>query len=166
MPVYLISKIMFKNLIKYCGLALIIVLSFPQTTTAQIRAYGVKESDNNCRTIFLVNHSSDSIYYIGKSNLQNTNDCHTYLSIETDLFLVNVTMKKEEDITSYNLLLPKDTITYKLIIPTEHENGSKQLQFFSRKTDKVINSFDEKKLNKKINKLPGRWMVVNITEKI
>ncbi len=130
---------------------------------AQLRAYGGRKTDNNCKTIYLVNPSFDSIYYIGGLDQKNINDCKTFFNDPrkaTKKYVINVS----KDEGAYLLLLPKDTIAYNIIIPAEQDQKSKELFLFSRYSPSVINTNEDKKRNKQIKKLDGRWMYVAVSE--
>ena len=118
--------------------------------TAQLKAYGYKQSDNSCKVIYLVN-PTDSIYYVAGLKQNELSDCQTFnskLQSHTDKLRINVSNNEDE----YLLLLPKDTIAYNVLISREFEQKEKELSVFIR------NEPDEHATDKRSNK-PSRKQI-------
>ena len=140
----------------------LLLFSFNQSR-AQLQAYGGRSTDNNCKIIYLVNPSADSIYYIAGVEQNSLEECLTFSTEQdktSEKYLINVSKYDG----AYLLLLPKDTIAYNIIIPSEQDVQEKELILLSRLSPSVIATNDDKKRNKKIGKLAGRWMRLAITE--
>jgi hypothetical protein len=132
-------------------------------SNAQLLAFGEKSTDHNCKTIYLVNPSSDSIYYIGGVEQSNLKDCMSFFTEQdkrSEKYMINVSKSDG----AYLLLLPKDTIAYKIIIPAEHDLQKKELLLLSRYCPTVISTNEDKKRIKQIKRLKGKWLHVAVTE--
>ena len=95
---------------------------------AQLRAYGGKQTDNNCKTIYLVNPSADSIYYITGVKDIDISRCQTY-ELEPRNALAKCTINISGSGGGYFLLLPKDTLAYNIIMSCSKEATEKHLMF-------------------------------------
>lgn len=135
---------------------------FSLAANAQLAAYTGKSNDNNCKLIYLVNPSSKTIYYIAGMSQNELNDCRTFSIKKSTETTYEINISKNED--AYLLLLPKDTIAYKILMGSENESKNKQLLLLAKRSDEVININNDKKRLKKINKLEGGWLRIPVTE--
>ncbi|HRO44058.1 MAG TPA: hypothetical protein PL009_14580 [Flavipsychrobacter sp.] len=136
---------------------------FCNTAFGQLKAYGGKQTDNHCKVIYLVN-PTDSIYYIAGLNQNEVNDCRTFNSktqTHTQKFRINVSNNE----TNHLLLLPKDTITYNVLMPTTSNEQEKELSILVRMSEEVIATNNDKKRNRQIMRLSPKRMNLTITER-
>jgi hypothetical protein len=125
--------------------------------------YGGKENDNNCKTFYLVN-PTDSIFYIAGLRQEQLKDCQTFLSNTRSgdgKLLINVSNNEDR----YLLLLPKDTIAYRVLIGAENFAKEKMFSLLFRNSPCVIATNKERKRTRQINRLPGSRIVLPVIEK-
>jgi hypothetical protein len=142
--------------------AFISILLFATQADAQLMAYSTRSQDNNCQLIYLVN-PSDSILYIKGLSQEKINNCQTFTTISTKKVEYEINLSEKEN--NYLLLLPKDTIVYRALIPAESLMQPKKLLLQSRYSEKVLKTNNQKKRNKKISKLPAVWLTIPVIEK-
>jgi hypothetical protein len=129
---------------------------------AQIIAYSSRSVDNNCQLVYMVNNS-DSIFYIKGLTQEKLNYCQTFTQVTTDKVAYEVNLSEKDN--NYLLLLPKDTIIYRVLVPAASLDQPKKLLVQTNYSDKVIKTNDEKKRNKKIKKLKPTWVTLEVAEK-
>ncbi|MBS1776836.1 MAG: hypothetical protein JSS64_11210 [Bacteroidetes bacterium] len=139
-------------------------LYFPFSTKAQLQAYTEKNIDNNCQTIYLVN-PTDSIYYVAGLKQGDLENCQTFTARHKkdnpEVIRISISLNEE----NYLLLLPKDTIAYKILMNQEMIMKHKELFLFLRPSPQVISINEDKKRLRKIEKLEGRNMTVVVKER-
>lgn len=143
------------------GSALVFLGSF--SATGQLQAFAGKTGDNNCREFYLVNPGSN-IYYVAGLSQNRLQDCQTFSSKvqgQSRRFRVNVSTNERD----FLLLLPKDTIAYSILIPSEFQRTEKELSVLIRLSPSVINSNKDKKRNRQILRLPSERLNLFIIEK-
>jgi len=146
-----------------CVFLLFLSLWCPRPLLAQLKAFGGRQNDHNCKEIFLVN-PSDSIFYIAGLHQNDLGNCRTFggkKRTQSPVFRINVSDNED----NYLLLLPKDTIVYNVLIPSEIAQQEKQLSVMVRCSATVIDINNDKKRNRKISRLEGRRLYLNIIEK-
>lgn len=139
-------------------------LYFPFSTKAQLQAYTEKNIDNNCQTIYLVN-PTDSIFYVAGLKQGDLENCQTFTARHKkdnpEVIRISISLNEE----NYLLLLPKDTIAYKILMNQEMIMKHKELFLFLRPSPQVISINEDKKRLRKIEKLEGRNMTVVVKER-
>ena len=130
---------------------------------AQLKAYGGRSNDNNCKIVYLVNPASDSIYYIAGLKQKDLKDCQTFANSAASGSKVAINVSTSEK--DYLLLLPKDTIAYNILVSSTDNAKDKELSVLLRISPDVININNDKKRNRQIARLPMRRIVVPIIEK-
>lgn len=143
------------------GLAFVFLDFF--SAAAQLQAFAGKTGDNNCREFYLVNPGI-SIYYVAGLSQNKLKDCQTFSSKvqgQNRRFRVNVSTNERD----FLLLLPKDTIAYRILIPSEYQRIEKELSVLVRISPTVINSNKDKKRNRQILRLPSERLNLLIIEK-
>jgi hypothetical protein len=143
-------------------IALLTCLCLANTSSAQLAAYYGSGTDNACKTIYLVNPSPDSIFYIAGLEQKDLNECQSFNSNNQDLLKSTIYLSSKEK--GYLLLLPKDTITYKILVSAEVAHKDKELSLLARYSPSVIPTNKDKKRNRQIKRLPGQMRLVPVIE--
>ena len=122
------------------GMVLMVLsLAFSLQGAAQLMAYGGRQTDNKCKTIYLVNQSTDSIYYIAGTKDMDLTRCQTY-QLEPRHGHTKCTINVSDADGSFFLLLPKDTLTYNIIMSCPVPADEKYLLLSYRYSPAVINT--------------------------
>lgn len=138
----------------------IVAVLAPTLAHAQLKLYGGRQNDNNCKVFFLVN-PTDSIYYIAGLQQNQLSDCQTFSSkimTHSGRLRINVSINEE----AYLLLLPKDTIAYKILISANSLERDMEMQVLLRHSTEVINTNNDKKRNRQIKRLDGRTLILKL----
>ncbi|MBS1781712.1 MAG: hypothetical protein JSS78_01465 [Bacteroidetes bacterium] len=138
-------------------------LYFSISSKAQLQAFTGRNTDNNCQTIYLVN-PTDSIYYVAGLKQEDLENCQTFTARhkKDDIDAIRISISLNEE--NYLLLLPKDTIAYKILMNQEMIPKHKELFLFLRPSPLVISINEDKKRLRKIEKLEGRNIIVIVKE--
>lgn len=129
---------------------------------AQLAAYSGKQSDNQCNTVYLVNPSSD-IFYVAGLEQNELSDCRTFNSIvaENGRLRISVNINSEK----YLLLLPGDTIAYKILVAAADNDKQKELSLLVRRSSVVLRTNNDRKRLRQIRRLPQMNVHLPIVEK-
>jgi hypothetical protein len=136
---------------------------------AQLTAHYVSRTDNACKTIYLVNQSVDSIFYIAGMEQTDLKECQTFESIDFSIMKrpydsTRNVINLSRDLRSHLLLLPKDTIAYRMLISVGDDDKRKDLHLLARYSPSVIATNATRKRNKQIRKLPAKWLTIPVSE--
>lgn len=134
----------------------------PTQMQAQLKVVGGRQNDNNCKVFYLVN-PTDSIYYIAGLQQNQLSDCQTFSSkimTHSGRLRINVSVNENENL----LLLPRDTIAYKILISANSLQRDVEIQLFLRYSGAVINTNNDKKRNRQIKRLDGRILILKLEE--
>ena len=146
------------------GMVLMVLsLAFSLQGAAQLMAYGGRQTDNNCKTIYLVNQSADSIYYI-KGIHKSIEDCQTFLNEQCLQPSDDYQLIMWQNDGPFFLLLPRDTMAYNVLIPRDKEHLKKMLILSSRYSKKVFNTNEDKKRNRQIKRLKEAVIAIPVIE--
>jgi len=140
---------------KLVAAALVLVFIFSGDAYAQLRAYGGRQNDNSCKLLYVTN-PSDSIFYVAGLKQTDLKDCLSFSPSNIQGAPYRIDLSTNEN--DYLLLLPKDTIAYKILLSTEDNSKEKELSLFVRISPDVIATNNDKKRNKQISRLRG-WRI-------
>ena len=142
---------------------MILSVAFSLQATAQLMAYGGRQTDNKCKTVYLVNPSADSIYYVAGTKDMDLTRCQTFQP-EARHGYAKCTINVSDADGSFFLLLPKDTLTYNIIMSCPGSADEKYLLLSYRYSPAVINTNEEKKRNRQIRRLKGDSVAIPVIE--
>ena len=132
----------------------------PSRSSAQILAYRGDRNPGDCRIIYLVN-PTDSIFYVSNPVIAKEDICQTFpLNVEGEHPVLEFSSVNANG--SFRLMLPKDTLEYKMLEGPETAASHNAGRFFVRYSNSVIGTYDDRKRNRKIQKLAGGWRTVVI----
>ncbi|MBS1588132.1 MAG: hypothetical protein JST52_00815 [Bacteroidetes bacterium] len=108
---------------------------------------------------------TDSIFYVAGLKQGDLENCQTFTARHKkdnpEVIRISISLNEE----NYLLLLPKDTIAYKILMNQEMIMKHKELFLFLRPSPQVISINEDKKRLRKIEKLEGRNMTVVVKER-
>ncbi len=144
----------------------VLAVLVPVVSQGQIQAFQEVKGDDQCVTILLYNPSKDTVYYIDQQKPAVEGGCQSYEMVRDSVqgrVLVYLSGKEPAG-GRFELMLPRDTIRYRLLMPRSYQGLGKQVQFCARTSGVVIDINEEKKRNKKIRKLPGRMHLIEVQQ--
>jgi len=134
----------------------------PVAVSAQLQAFGGRQNDNNCKTIYLVN-PSENIYYIAGMKQTELGACRSFPAIQASGLRYRINLSDNEK--DFLLLLPKDTIAYNVLMSAEDGAKEKEICVIVRESPEVIGTNNDKKRNRQIGRLDGRNMNLEVAER-
>ena len=144
------------------AILLVGVITFPLFCVAQLNVYAGAQNDNHCKLFYLVN-PTDHFFYIAGLGPNDLANCQTF-AIKSTSPASPIEINISNDYHEYALLLPRDTITYRILIPEGNETRKKLLILSARKSSGVIPTNEAKKRNRQIGRLPETLVRIPVIE--